>query len=156
MRRAIILLQLCAACLLGGAAPTADTSGDVAAIRQTLRPMEDQRLQELQAELKQKGVHIQGFYHMTKLMPHWVEVYQEQLRLLAGYHRDLNITAGEKKPRGLMGLVEKLSIFEVTIKGKTPVRADLTTEGALRDLGLGFEDRVQYKSFPSIDRAMYM
>lgn len=150
----LVLLHMCAAFLLGSSAPTAGTSGEVAVIRHMLRPLEDQRLQELQKELKEKDVHIQGFYHMAKLMPHWVEVYQEQLRLLAGYHRDLNLTAG-KKPRGLMDLVEKLNIVEVTFKGQTPFHADLTAEGVLRDLGLGFEDRVQHKSFPSIDRAQY-
>lgn len=129
-------------------------SADVITEREMLRPYEMKRLIELKSELETRGVHVQGFYHMTTHMPHWLEVYQEQLRLLAGYHRDLSYTKGQKIV-GLMDLVERLNIFEVTMMSKGPKGSDVSVPAALDALKLGFTNRVRHKQCPSIDRNQY-
>jgi hypothetical protein len=130
------------------------TSGEVKHIREELYGLEWERVNELKNDLKSKNISIHGFYHMTKLLPHWLEVFQEQLRLLGGYHRDLTQLEVQKIPPGLMALVDKLHIFEMVMKNFKAAN-DIDAMLALRNLGLGFEDRVEHTTVPSIDRKQY-
>ena len=49
-----------------------------------LTELEDIRFNEVKEYLKEHNVHVQGFFHMTRLSARWRDVLEEQLLLMNG------------------------------------------------------------------------
>jgi hypothetical protein len=143
-----------------------DTTGEFASLRRRLHSLESRRLSELRALLRAKDVHVQGFYHIARRLPEWMEVYTEQLNLLDGYHRDVIYTDSEPKPLGVMDIAEKLNIFEMTFEDAKPearpakaaptANADVSAADVVSRVHPSYEARVELRHFPSIDRNDYL
>ena len=133
------------------------TTGMFANLRFHLHDLESKLLKDLKAELKEKGIHLQGFYHTARVMQHWKEVYSEQLRLLDGYHRDVQYPLWYPKPLGVMDLAEKLHIVEATFKDNTAgSRNSASLEDVMReDVRPSYAEKIQFSRSPSITRDTY-